>query len=168
MWDSHLCELLWGCGQYGHGAVQFGEEFIRQMTQTRPACPFQDHPQASLNLQHFGALEPTPRWACKTHTHTQMCFQTEFVFYCTRPSLNTHLFSHCLLQELKVNLSGTLGSQAILYHPIGCQWGFWNLNTDIKHMKVLYRKMHHSNFWHMLCLQLPTRPSVIGLCLDIK
>lgn len=69
---SHLCELLRGRGQYGHSAVEFGKEFIRQMSQTRPACPFQDHPHTSLNLQHFGTLEPTSRRACKreTHTHT--------------------------------------------------------------------------------------------------
>ena len=121
---GHLCELLRGCGQYGHSAVQFGKEFIRQMSQTRPACPFQDHPQTSLNLQHFGALEPTPRWACErerqtdTHTHTHtfsglgLCLTAHIGLQSTHSSF---------FQELKLNYSGAFRIQAIRYHPQGCQ-----------------------------------------------
>lgn len=103
---SHLCELLWRCGQNGHSAVKFGKEFIRQVSQTGPACPFQDHPQTSLNLQHFGALEPTPRWACQRHT---------------QPHMSRYL-SIILLLEMKVNFSGALRKQAILKPYIDQLW----------------------------------------------
>lgn len=56
---SDLCELLGGRGQYGHGAIELGEEFVRQVSQTGSAGPLHQHPQAGLDLQHFGALEPT-------------------------------------------------------------------------------------------------------------
>lgn len=56
---SDLRELLGGCGQYGHSVVEFGEEFVCQVPETGSAGPLHQHPQASLDLQHLGALEPT-------------------------------------------------------------------------------------------------------------